>query len=720
MLQLRALTARQRLPLFSGVGVVALALIAGLLALSGNGSEVDGQQAAAQRNLKPFKEAADALADAPGLRYEDTSAHSITENDITVTSGGSQFGTTGHPGRAAKTDRGVLRIGGKTFIRWQNDPSPGPEHNRGSGSEGQPDPAQPSEWMVGMEDGSTLLDEALARTTEPAKLASDLSTALAALEKAPSSPYDPQQRKKNVNGKPALGMDTSAGRLWVTKDKPHRVLRLEPYDLRQNISDMKERMERGETPRAAPRVTTGPLASRDSEGFDLTPILGQAAQQMFDTLVEYAGQLKDATDHGINFTLSGSGDLDCSSKGCRATERFTGQISSKARQERVTSGKVTAVMSATFTIDGKPAGRCTSTPRTFTAQGASVSGSLTCSTPAAGPIYTSTNAQYKAKAQAESRARNGATVRYNIPFRANTLIDAQALASVEAEKLLAQAKRERTNCASNSFLPGTPVLMADGSRPPIEDVRPGDTVLATDPETGDTRPEPVTNLITGDGEKHLVTITVDTDGNTGNHTADITATNNHPFWTTKPARWTNATDLAPGDWLRTSAGTYVQITAIDRRTAPNTTVYNLTVNNLHTYYVLAGATAVLVHNCNEVFHRVMSEKEFNQLGTNGEITVRGTENFVTQNREYLEGLRRQTHRRGGRNADKYTVLVRFEMSPGTRDALIAAGKRPGEIGQDVNAVHLKSERGFDTYGLRPGSVGVFNSRIVGFGRVEDW
>ncbi|MGW2263742.1 hypothetical protein [Streptomyces koyangensis] len=142
--------------------------------------------------------------------------------------------------------------------------------------------------------------------------------------------------------------------------------------------------------------------------------------------------------------------------------------------------------------------------------------------------------------------------------------------------------------------------------------------------------------------------------------------------------------------------------------------------DVHSYYVLAGATPVLVHNCNEVFYRAMSEKEFNQLGTNGEITVRGTENFVTQDREYLEGLWHQTRRRGGRNAEKYTVLVRFEMSPGTRDALIAAGKRPGEIGRDVNAVHLKSGRGFDAYGLRPGSVGVFNSRIVGFGRVADW
>ncbi|QRF06122.1 hypothetical protein G9U55_08525 [Streptomyces koyangensis] len=183
--------------------------------------------------------------------------------------------------------------------------------------------------------------------------------------------------------------------------------------------------------------------------------------------------------------------------------------------------------------------------------------------------------------------------------------------------------------------------------------------------------------------------------------------------------WLDAGQLHPGQWLHTSAGTWVQITAVSS-TTQRATVHNLTVADVHTYYVPAGATPVLVHNCNEVFYRAMSEKEFNQLGTNGEITVRGTENFFTQDREYLEGLRHQTHRRGGRNAEKYTVLVRFEMSPGTRDALIAAGKRTGEIGQDVNAVHLKSERGFDTYGLRPGSVGVLNSRIVGFGRVADW
>lgn len=88
---------------------------------------------------------------------------------------------------------------------------------------------------------------------------------------------------------------------------------------------------------------------------DLTPVLADAADKMFDTLVEYADQLENATDQGISFTLDNAGEMDCSPKGCTATQSFTGNVSSIARKERVTKGEVSAVMSATFSIDGKPA-----------------------------------------------------------------------------------------------------------------------------------------------------------------------------------------------------------------------------------------------------------------------------------------------------------------------------------------------------------------------------
>ncbi|MFF8611558.1 RHS repeat-associated core domain-containing protein [Streptomyces sp. NPDC015350] len=145
--------------------------------------------------------------------------------------------------------------------------------------------------------------------------------------------------------------------------------------------------------------------------------------------------------------------------------------------------------------------------------------------------------------------------------------------------------------AGNSFTSDTPVLLADGTRKPIKDVRIGDEVLATDPETGETGPRPVTALIKGTGDKQLVDITLDTGAS-----HSLTATDGHPFWVPALNRWVEADELTAGQWLRTSSGTWVQITAVARRTT-SATVYNLTVADFHTYYALAGATPVLVHNC---------------------------------------------------------------------------------------------------------------------------
>ncbi|MDK0520034.1 polymorphic toxin-type HINT domain-containing protein [Streptomyces sp. ML-6] len=147
--------------------------------------------------------------------------------------------------------------------------------------------------------------------------------------------------------------------------------------------------------------------------------------------------------------------------------------------------------------------------------------------------------------------------------------------------------------AGNSFTSDTPVLLADGTRKPIKDIQIGDEVLATDPETGETGSRPVTALIKGTGDKQLVDITLDTGAS-----HSLTATDGHPFWVPALNRWIEADELTAGQWLRTSSGTWVQITAVTRRTT-STTVYNLTVANFHTYYVLAGSTPVLVHNCNK-------------------------------------------------------------------------------------------------------------------------
>ncbi|MFD5883214.1 polymorphic toxin-type HINT domain-containing protein [Streptomyces yangpuensis] len=158
------------------------------------------------------------------------------------------------------------------------------------------------------------------------------------------------------------------------------------------------------------------------------------------------------------------------------------------------------------------------------------------------------------------------------------------------------------SCAiRNSFATGTLVLMADGTSKPIEELEIGEQVLATDPETGETVAKDVTATILGSGSKDLVEIKVDTDRAPDTAPDLITATDKHPFWVVDLEKWMDAAELQPGQWLRTSSGTHVQVASVKKWTTKQTAVHNLTVADLHTYYVLAGATPVLVHNCGNVY-----------------------------------------------------------------------------------------------------------------------
>ncbi|MGW5254257.1 polymorphic toxin-type HINT domain-containing protein [Streptomyces sp. NPDC004012] len=147
----------------------------------------------------------------------------------------------------------------------------------------------------------------------------------------------------------------------------------------------------------------------------------------------------------------------------------------------------------------------------------------------------------------------------------------------------------------NSFAPGTRVLLAGRRTKPIEDVRVGDRVLATDPESGRTEAEPVEATITGRGLKALVGVTVG--GSSAGRGGTVVATDKHPFWVTEGGgTWLDAARLKSGMRLRTDTGERTRVTATSAWTEPDQRVYNLTVSELHTYYVLAGNTPVLVHN----------------------------------------------------------------------------------------------------------------------------
>lgn len=151
----------------------------------------------------------------------------------------------------------------------------------------------------------------------------------------------------------------------------------------------------------------------------------------------------------------------------------------------------------------------------------------------------------------------------------------------------ASAGRSACKC----FLAGTDVLMADGTTKDIEDVKLGDEVQATDPETGESGSRKVTRLIVTKGDKYFNELSIATEDGI----EKLTATHEHPFWSPSEHRWIEAGKLRPGMTLLTDDGDTVIVTG-NRAFTKRARTYNLTVDDLHTYYVLAGQTPVLVHN----------------------------------------------------------------------------------------------------------------------------
>ncbi len=161
-----------------------------------------------------------------------------------------------------------------------------------------------------------------------------------------------------------------------------------------------------------------------------------------------------------------------------------------------------------------------------------------------------------------------------------------ARGAIIAERAAAETGADAAGAAARAcFVAGTQVLMADGTRKAIEDVKVGDKVASR-------------NVTTGKGENRTVTRTfvhhdvalyeVKVDG------GKVTTTADHLFYIHGKG-WTAVKDLRPGDQLDQPEGTTVAVEAVID-TGRTATVYNFEVETAHNYYVQAGTHWVLVHN----------------------------------------------------------------------------------------------------------------------------
>ena len=146
----------------------------------------------------------------------------------------------------------------------------------------------------------------------------------------------------------------------------------------------------------------------------------------------------------------------------------------------------------------------------------------------------------------------------------------------------------------------------------------------------------------------------------------IVATDGHPFWVPDLGLWVDAIDLAPGMWLQTSSGTWVQVSAIQAWTQ-SATVHNLTVQGVHTYHVAAGDLDVLNHNCNTTVYRKQTDHPDSQR-----LSVDGGGNVSHQGdgRLYLNMSGDVSHSQGFRGSGG--TIVAFDVPSSVVDGVVGS------------------------------------------------
>jgi hypothetical protein len=184
----------------------------------------------------------------------------------------------------------------------------------------------------------------------------------------------------------------------------------------------------------------------------------------------------------------------------------------------------------------------------------------------------------KLSRKADDAAHAGNHAPTSTLFNSKAADNADLSATAQSEKL--------PTC--NSFPGDTLVLMADGTHKPIDHIRIGDHVWATNPETGEAGPQPVTAIHRNRRTHNAITLATDKDPNN-----TLTATEHHPIWVTNHNGWITAENLKIGDQIATTGDPWN--VAKSSNLQIDEPVYNLTVFDYHSFHVTA--SNILVHNC---------------------------------------------------------------------------------------------------------------------------
>lgn len=423
--------------LLIGLPLVALAMTLALLVALPRVvvSYTNKAQSDLEALRNPFIGAITDLRYAEGVVYGDATYAGTSVSDMTVTRSGMQLGVLGFDGGgplggldlpeggAGGDDLGemeLLHVEGKTFFRARGAEMP---------------------WTTGsvVDDIEPMLET----FWTPKRLADSLGERLARTDRADLIGEGAAPSVASLGDRSVLRADLGGDSLLVSKAAPHHLVAIVPADVidatwvQESAPLVSGPADEGAGLSAvgfSSSGTGGPLGTPD-EGMSIEPVPAEGADPMYDQFEEPINELPKAVDSDIDFSLSPSGSVSCSTGGCTVNQQIAGSVSATSPDAQVSGGQVNATMVANFTIDGGGAGSCMASG-TFPLIGGAVSGSLSCSNPGAGPVMA-------AAIQTKKAALGPRGGRYQVAYSAQTNVTAMAVVSLWVKKAKAALNSDR-------------------------------------------------------------------------------------------------------------------------------------------------------------------------------------------------------------------------------------------------------------------------------------
>jgi len=171
----------------------------------------------------------------------------------------------------------------------------------------------------------------------------------------------------------------------------------------------------------------------------------------------------------------------------------------------------------------------------------------------------------------------------SVPERRNLRTINREIDVLEAERDAYQAQLD-SNTPIGCFTPDTKILMADGSLKNISDVVVGDILKSYNEETDSLVTTKVVKTYEFNQDHYYLI------------NKSIKITDKHRFFT--DSGWKRVCDLKVSDKIK-SQGKFIEVGSIDLIAPLDIKVYNLEVDNHHSFLVSDGVDPYVVHNCGD-------------------------------------------------------------------------------------------------------------------------